>query len=79
MKVEITGKVYALDPIFSPVAYAKKVFGPNIDMVKFTTNGKCLEFSVKERVVGDLEKFVEDLIPSVKTGRKVQLTFSVAS
>ena len=79
MNVQITGKVYALDPIFSPVGYASKVFGDNIDRVEFTTYGKCMVFSVKEDVVGNLEQFVEDLIPSVKTGRKVELTFNVVS
>jgi len=77
MNVRITGKVYALDPIFSPEAYARKVFGPNLDMVKFTTEGKCLSFTVVDRVVGDLEQFVEDLIPSTKDGRKAEIVFTV--
>ena len=79
MNVEITGKVYALDPIFSPVGYAREVFGPNLDMVRFTTEDKCLSFIVKERVVGDLETFVNDLIPSTKEGRKVEVTFKVTT
>ena len=79
MNVEITGKVYALDPIFSPVGYASKVFGPNLDMVRFTTEDKCLSFTVKERVVGDLETFVKDLIPSTEQGRKVEINFKVTT
>ena len=79
MNVEITGKVYALDPIFSPVGYAREVFGSNLDMVRFTTEDKCLSFEVKERVVGDLETFVKDLIPSTENGRKVEINFKVTT
>ena len=79
MNVEITGKVYALDPIFSPVGYASKVFGSNLDMVRFTTEDKCLSFTVKNRVVGDLETFVRDLIPASEDGRKVEINFKVTT
>ena len=72
----ITGKVYALDPIFSPVAYAQKVFAPQyFNNVQFTIDGKCLEFVFNGEVEMGPELFVERLIPSSKEGRKVEVNF----
>ena len=79
MNVEITGSVFALDPIFSPNGYARSVFGNNVDMVTFTTEGTRMDFTVIKRVVGDLENFVADLIPSSVDGRKVEVNFKVTT
>ena len=73
----ITGKVYAIDPIFSPVAYAKKVFNEvYFNNVTFTIDGKCLEFTYNGECQMSPTLFVERLIPSSKEGRKVEVNFT---
>ena len=73
----ITGKVYALDPIFSPLAYAKKVFNEvYFNNVSFTVDGKCLDFTFTGECEMSPELFVERLIPSSRDGCKVEVNFN---
>ena len=72
----ITGKVYAIDPIFSPYAYARKVFNEvYMNDINYTIDGKCLEFTYNGDCGMSPELFVERLIPSSKDGRKVEVNF----
>jgi len=73
----ITGRVYALDPIFSPLAYAKKVFNEvYFNDVMFSIDGKCLEFTYTGECRMSPTLFVENLIPSSREGRKVEVNFN---
>ena len=72
----ITGKVYALEEIFSPKAYAKTVFNEvYFSNITITVDGKCLEFTYNGDCGMSPELFVERLIPSSKDGRKVEVNF----
>jgi hypothetical protein len=77
IQLTISGRVYALENIFSPLAYAKKVFNEvYFNQVQFTIDGKCLEFTFTGECGMSPELFVETLIPSSKEGRKVEVNFS---
>lgn len=80
MNVEVTGKVYSIDPIFSPVGYAKCVFQENLSKVEFCTEGRCLHFKVLAPVeISDVEYFVTSLIPDSISGRKVEVSIKVTN
>ena len=77
----ISGSVFAIDPIFSPDGYARKVFQENIDNVEYQVNGKELLFTYKRLLTlgkqSDLKGFVERLIPSSADGRKVNVNIQL--
>ena len=78
MNISITGEVYSIDPIFSPVGYAKSVFQENIDKVEWRTEGKCMSFTVISPVnSNDIPFIIDSLVPDVVNGRKVNFNIEV--
>ena len=74
MNSQVTGTLYAIDPIFSPDGYALSVFGSMIDRVTYTIEGKKLEFTVMDDIpLESVDMFVNLLIPSISEGRKVEI------
>ena len=80
MVIQVSGKVYSLDPIFSPDGYARCVFGSNVSHVEYEVEGKCLSFNVVTPVESqDIDYLVTNLIPASADGRKVEVNICVTT
>ena len=50
-QITITGILYAADPIYSPVAYARKCFGDMLEQIEYHIEGKELHFRFSKKIL----------------------------
>ena len=50
-QISIQGILHAADPIYSPVAYAKKCFGDYLELMSYHVEGRQLHFRLNKKIL----------------------------